>query len=178
MWFTPQTERVIVLSKILALNKSLALLLSVLLAASVGTITIEQYPRISCHDNFVKAKDSSSHVRDRSWNMTFYLNVFYLLANNKRPCWILQVPEWGDGLVYANDMFTSHCKWCGGNSRSYNISYHWSNIYPSADSSFFQSSATGCLAFLTFRLFWAASTPIICCLYRYIFFSCNNYGVK
>ena len=35
---------------------------------------------------------------------------------------------------------------------------------------FFQSSATGCLAFLTFRLFWAASTPIICCIYRYIFF--------
>ena len=59
MWFTPETERVIVLSKILALNKSLALLLSVLLAASVGTITIEQYRRISCHDNFVKAKDSS-----------------------------------------------------------------------------------------------------------------------
>ena len=81
VWFTPQTERVIVLSKILALNKSLALLLSVLLAASVGTITIEQYPRISCHDNFVKAKDSSSRVRDRSWNMTFYLNVFYLLTN-------------------------------------------------------------------------------------------------
>ena len=93
MWFTPQTERVTVLSKILALNKSLALLLSVLLAASVGTITIEQYPRISCHDNFVQAKDSSSRVRDRSWNMTFYLNVFYLLANYKRPCWILQVPE-------------------------------------------------------------------------------------
>ena len=46
MWFTPETERVIVLSKILALNKSLALLLSVLLAASVGTITIEQYQRI------------------------------------------------------------------------------------------------------------------------------------
>ena len=38
MWFTPQTERVIVLSKILALNKSLALLLSVLLAASVGKL--------------------------------------------------------------------------------------------------------------------------------------------
>ena len=94
MWFIPQAERVIVLSKILALNKSLALLLSVLLATSVETITkIEQYPRISCHDNFVKAKDSSSRVRDRSWNMTFYLNVFYLLANNKRPCWILQVPE-------------------------------------------------------------------------------------
>ena len=73
MWFTPETERVIVLSKILALNKSLALLLSVLLAASVGKITIEQYRRISCHDNFVKAKDSSSRVRDRSWNMTFYL---------------------------------------------------------------------------------------------------------
>ena len=76
VWFTPQTERVIVLSKILALNKSLALLLSVLLAASVGTITIEQYRRISCYDNFAKAKDSSSRVRDRSWNMTFYLNVF------------------------------------------------------------------------------------------------------
>ena len=34
MWFTPQTETVIVL----ALNKSLALLLSVLLAARVGAI--------------------------------------------------------------------------------------------------------------------------------------------
>ena len=73
MWFTPETERVIVLSKILALNKSLALLLSVLLAASVGKITIEQYRRISCHDNVVKVKDASSRVRDRSWNMTFYL---------------------------------------------------------------------------------------------------------
>ena len=41
MWFTPETERVIVLSKILALNRSLALLLSVLLAASVGTIKID-----------------------------------------------------------------------------------------------------------------------------------------
>ena len=41
MWFTPQTERVIVLSKILALNKSLALLLSVLLAAIVGTIRLQ-----------------------------------------------------------------------------------------------------------------------------------------
>ena len=77
MWFTPQTERVTVLSKILALNKSLALLLSVLLATSVGTITIEQYPRISCHDNFVEAKDSSSRVRDRSWNMTFYLTLVF-----------------------------------------------------------------------------------------------------
>ena len=73
VWFTPETERVVVLSKILALNKSLALQLSVLLAASVGTITIEQYRRISCHDNFVKAKDASSRVRDRSWKMTFYL---------------------------------------------------------------------------------------------------------
>ena len=73
MSLTPETERVIVLSKILALNKSLALLLSVLLAASVGKITIEQYRRISCHDNFVKAKDASPRVRDRSWNMTFYL---------------------------------------------------------------------------------------------------------
>ena len=78
MWFTPQTERVIVLSKTRALNKSLALLLSVLLASSVGTITIEQYRRVSCHDNFVKAKDSSSHVRDRSWNMTLYLKVFFI----------------------------------------------------------------------------------------------------
>ena len=93
MWFTPQTERVIVLSKVLALNKSLALLLSVLLAAGVGTITTEQYRRIGCHDNFVKSKDASSRVRDRSWNMTFYINVFYLLANSKRRCWILQVPE-------------------------------------------------------------------------------------
>ena len=46
-------------SKMLALNTSLALLLSVLLHASVRTITIEQYrSRIGC-DNFVKAKDAS-----------------------------------------------------------------------------------------------------------------------
>ena len=77
VWFTTQTERVIVLSKILTLNNSLALLLSVLLAASVGTIiTIEKYRRISCHDNFVKAKDASSRVRDRSWNVTFCLDIF------------------------------------------------------------------------------------------------------
>ena len=38
MWFTPQSERVIVLSKILALNKSFALLFSAILAASVGTV--------------------------------------------------------------------------------------------------------------------------------------------
>ena len=43
------------------------------------------------------------------------------------------------------------------------------STYP-ADCSFFQSSDTGCLAFLTFRLFWAARTPIICSIYRYIFF--------
>ena len=83
VWFTPQTERVVVLSKIIALNKSLALLLSVLLAASVGTIAIEQYRRISCHDNFVKAKDSSSLVRDLSCrNMTFYLNVFLITCQD------------------------------------------------------------------------------------------------
>ena len=54
--YTPQTERVIVVSKILALNKSLALLLSVLLAASVGTITIGQYRRIGCYDNFCQSQ--------------------------------------------------------------------------------------------------------------------------
>ena len=90
MWFTPQTERVIVLAKILALNKTLALLLSVLLAASVGTITIEQYWRNSCHDNFVRAKDASSRVRDRSWNMTFYLEMFFIYLPTIK-CWMLQV---------------------------------------------------------------------------------------
>ena len=34
--------------------------------------TIEQHRRIGCHDNNVKAKDASSRVRDRSWNITFY----------------------------------------------------------------------------------------------------------
>ena len=47
----------------------------------MGT-TIEQYrSRIGCHNNFVKAKDESSHVRGRFWNMMlmmFYLQVFYL----------------------------------------------------------------------------------------------------
>ena len=60
MWFTPQSERVIVLSKILTLNKSLALLLSVLLATSVEQLqlnntggsavtTILSKPRILLH---------------------------------------------------------------------------------------------------------------------------------
>ena len=62
-WFTPQTERVVVLSKILALNNCLALLLSLLLVTSIGTIAIEQNrSRIGCHNNFVKAKDASSRV--------------------------------------------------------------------------------------------------------------------
>ncbi|CAH3030882.1 unnamed protein product [Porites evermanni] len=47
----------------------------------MGT-TIEQYrSRISCHNNFVKAKDAFSLVRGRFRNMIltmFYLNVFYL----------------------------------------------------------------------------------------------------
>ena len=171
MWFTPQTERVIVLSKILALNKSLALLLSVLLAASVGTITIEQYRRISCHDNFVKAKDSSSRVRDRSWNMAFYLNVFfYLLANNKRPCWILQVRN--EVMVWFMKMICLHLIANDAEENPGPIIFHI--IDPNSTHLltlvFFQSSDTGCLAFLTFRLFWAANAPSICCIYRYIYF--------
>ena len=88
MWFTPQTERVIVLSKILVLNKSLALLLSVLLASSVGTISIEQYRRISCHDNFVKAACQTQGcfftcARPILENDVLSLNVFLLLANKK-----------------------------------------------------------------------------------------------
>ena len=79
MWVTPQTKRVIVLAKILALNKSLALLS---LAASMGT-TIKQSYRsgIGCHNNFDKAKNAFLRVRGRFWNMMlmmFYLNVFYL----------------------------------------------------------------------------------------------------
>ena len=35
----------------------------------------------------------------------------------------------------------------------------------------------GCLAFLAFRLFRAASTPIIYCMYIFIF-CCNNHGVE
>ena len=91
VWFTPETERVIVLSKILALNKSLALLLSVLLAASVGTITVEQYRRIRCHTNFVKAKDASSRVRDRSWNMTLKDFVGYYKFWNEVIVWFMQM---------------------------------------------------------------------------------------
>ena len=76
MWVTPQTERVIVLSKILRVLHCFPLF-----AANMGT-TIEQYrSRIGCHNNFVKAKDVSSRVRGRFWNtmsMMFYLNVFYL----------------------------------------------------------------------------------------------------
>ena len=52
-------------------------------AATMGT-TIGQYrSRIGCHNNFVKAKDESSCVRGRFWNMMLmmvYLHVFYLPA--------------------------------------------------------------------------------------------------
>ena len=113
VWFTPQTERVIVLSKILALNKSLALLLSVLLAASVGTIAIEQYRCISSTRQFCQSQGFFFTCArpileyDVSNRIQGHLHLPYLLAKNKRPCWKLQVQEWGDGLVYANDMFTS-----------------------------------------------------------------------
>ena len=84
VWFTPQTERVIVLSKILALIKSIALLLSVLLAASVGTFTctIEQYRGISCHDNFVKAKDSSSRLYARPNVTKYQVYQFFMSTKN------------------------------------------------------------------------------------------------
>ena len=103
MWFTPETERVVVLSKILALNKSLALLLAVLLAASVGTITIEAYGRISCHDNFVKAKDVSSRVRDRSWNMTFYLSMFFIYWPTIK-CLVGYYKFWNEVMVWFMQM--------------------------------------------------------------------------
>ena len=88
MWFTPQTERVIVLSKILALNKGLALLLSVLLAASVRTIPEDQLSRQFCQSQgcfFTCARPNLEYD-------VLSLNDFYLLANSKRPCWILEVP--------------------------------------------------------------------------------------
>ena len=79
VWVTPQTEKVIVLSKILALSKSLALLLSVI---SRQQRTIEQYRSgFSCHNNFLKAKDAFFTCAKASleyYALVSYLNVFYL----------------------------------------------------------------------------------------------------
>ena len=67
------TERVIVLSKILALSNSLALLLAVI-------------------------------SRQHGSNQTLPVKEHVLLANIKRHCWTLQVVEWGDVLVYTNNV--------------------------------------------------------------------------
>ena len=76
VWVTPQTERVIVLSKILALNES-----PVCYQPPAWEQQSNNYrSRIGCHNNFDKVKDAL-HVRGRFWNMMlmlFYLNVFYL----------------------------------------------------------------------------------------------------
>ena len=102
---------------------------------------------------------------------TLEYDAFFLLANNKRRCWILQVPKLGDGLVYANDMLQClHPITNDVEEKPGPTIFHI--IDPtSAHSCLFQLSATGCLAFLILRLFRAASFPIICCIYRYIFFS-------
>ena len=49
-----------------------------LFVASVGTTSEQNRSRIGCHNNFSKAKDAFSRVRDRFWNMMSYLNVFSL----------------------------------------------------------------------------------------------------
>ena len=69
---TPQTERVVVLSNILALNKSLALLLSV----------ISRQHRNNNQTIPVKDRLVQQFWQNQGslWNMMFYLNVFYLLT--------------------------------------------------------------------------------------------------
>ena len=101
VWVTPQTERVIVLSKILALNKSPALLLSVISRQhGNNNRTINYRSGIGCH----KAKGCVTSGRAISEHGAYdvYLKCV-LLANIKRLCWILQVVEWGDVLVYRNN---------------------------------------------------------------------------
>ena len=64
VWVTPQTDYC-----------------CLLLDAIVGTKIEQHRSGIGCHNNFVKAKDAFSRVRERFWNMRlmmFYLNVSYV----------------------------------------------------------------------------------------------------
>ena len=143
--YTPQTERVIVLSKILALNKSLALLLSVLLAASVGTITIGQYRRIGCYDYFVKSQGCFFTCARPILEYDVLLKCFFIF-----------LPTIKDVVGYykfRNDM--RQCLHPIANDVEENPGPTIFNIIDptSTDSSFFQLSATGYLAFLTLGYF-------------------------
>ena len=97
---TPQTERVVVLSNILALNKSLALLLSV----------ISRQHRNNNRTIPVKDRLSQQFWQNQGCSFTCERVILeydvllkcVLLANIKRRCWTLQVVEWGDVLVNTN----------------------------------------------------------------------------
>ena len=72
----------------------------------VGT-AIEQYrSRIGGHNNFVKAKDAFETCARKILEYDAYdvLLKCVLLTNIKRRFWTLQVVEWGDVLVYTNDV--------------------------------------------------------------------------
>ena len=112
MWVIPQTERVIVLSKILALSNSLALLLAVISCQhGNNNRTIPVNERLSqqlCQSQGCFFTRASAILEYDAYDV---LLKCVLLANIKRRCWTFQVVEWGD-LVYTNDVqynVTSHC---------------------------------------------------------------------
>ena len=93
VWVTPQIERVVVLSKILALSNSLALLLTVI-RRQHGNKNRTYRSRNVCHNNFVKAKVASFFTCAKAimeYDAYDVLLKCVLLANIKRLCWTLQV---------------------------------------------------------------------------------------
>ena len=98
---TPQTERVVVLSNILALNKSLALLLSVIRRQHRNnnqTIPVKDWLSQQFWQN-----QGCSSTCERVILEYDVLIKCVLLANIKRR-WTLQVVEWGEVVVYTNYM--------------------------------------------------------------------------
>ena len=77
-------------------------------------------------EQFCQRQGCFSRVLGRFWNMMLMMFFFkcVLLANIKRRCWASQVVQWGDVLVYTNDVLQclhpnayKASKWCGRKSR-------------------------------------------------------------
>ena len=150
-----------------------------LLAASVGSITIKQYWRISYDDNFVKAKDSSLRVRDRSWNMAFYLNVFFIYLPTIKDL-VGYYKFRNEVMVWFMQMICLHPIANGAKENPVPIIFHI--IDPKSTHlltlAFFSQVI---LAAWHFQLlgYFGQPAPLSSVVYIDIyFFSCNNYGVK
>ena len=99
MWVTQQTERVIVLSKIIALSNSLALLLAIISRQHGNnnrTILVKE--RLS--QQFCQGQGCEVYFCMRglfleydAYDVLLKCVLLQLLANIKRRCWALQVVE-------------------------------------------------------------------------------------